>query len=308
MSFWSLKPFFLTVHAIGKNMIALSAKNKQYYWQLMRADKPIGIYLLLWPALWGLFFAAKGLPAWDITLIFVLGVIVMRSAGCVINDFADRKVDGSVARTQNRPLPAGHVSAKEAKHLFALLILIAFALVLFLNVQTILLSVVALLLASIYPFMKRYTHLPQVVLGAAFGWSIPMAFMAVTFSLPTWMWLLYFANLCWTVAYDTQYAMVDRKFDKEVGIKSTAILFGRFDLAMIVLLQLITLGLLSTVFYINTLPLSTYGGLGLAALLFAYQFKLCKNREEEKCFTAFLHNNWVGMTITVSIGLGFVIR
>lgn len=288
-------------------MIALKLAHKNYYWQLMRADKPVGIYLLLWPTLWGLLFAAKGIPAWDITLIFVLGVIVMRSAGCVINDFADRKVDGAVERTKHRPLPAGKVTAKEAKHLFALLIMIAFVLVLFLNVQTILLSIVALLLAGIYPFMKRYTHLPQVVLGAAFGWSIPMAFMAVSTNLPEWMWLLYFANLCWTVAYDTQYAVVDRPYDIAAGIKSTAILFGKYDLLIIALLQLTTLLLLTWVFYINNLPSISYVGLGLAMVLFLYQLNLCKNREEPKFFKAFLHNNWVGMTVTLSIALGFIL-
>lgn len=288
-------------------MLALKFAHKEYYWQLMRADKPIGIYLLLWPTLWGLMFAAEGLPSWDISLIFVLGVIVMRSAGCVINDFADRKVDGSVARTKNRPLPSGNVSAQEAKHLFAMLVLVAFILVLFLNTQTILLSIVALLLASVYPFMKRYTHFPQVVLGAAFGWSIPMAFMAVSGYLPHWIWLLYIANLCWTVAYDTQYAVVDRPYDIEVGIKSTAILFGKFDLAIIGALQLITLVLLAWVFYINSLALISYAGLGLVTVLFAYQFSLCKNREEPKFFKAFLHNNWVGMVITISIALGYFV-
>jgi 4-hydroxybenzoate polyprenyltransferase len=287
-------------------MIALKHENTPYYWQLMRADKPVGIYLLLWPALWGLLFAAQGLPPWHISLIFIAGVIVMRSAGCVINDFADRNVDGSVARTKNRPLPAGKVSSLEAKQLFALLVLIAFVLVLFLNFQTIALSVVALLLASIYPFMKRYTHMPQVVLGAAFGWSIPMAFMAVTQTLPNWIWYLYAANLCWTVAYDTQYALVDRKYDLEVGIKSTAILFGRFDLIIITILQLSALGLLAWVFYLNQLPLFSYVGLVGVLGLFVYQYTLCKNREEGACFTAFLHNNWVGMTITISIALGYL--
>lgn len=285
-------------------MIALKREHLIYYWQLMRADKPIGIYLLLWPTLWGLLFAAKGLPPWHITLIFVLGVVVMRSAGCVINDFADRKVDGAVSRTQHRPLPAGKVSAKEAKHLFAVLIAGAFVLVLFLNLQTLMLSVVALLLASIYPFMKRYTHLPQVVLGAAFGWSIPMAFMAVSGELPNWIWILYAANLCWTVAYDTQYAMVDRKFDIIIGVKSTAILFGRYDLLLIALLQITSLLLLAWVFYLTALPAISYAGLGVVLLLFVYQFTLCKHREEAKCFTAFLHNNWVGMALTVSIAYG----
>lgn len=273
----------------------------------MRADKLVGIYLLLWPTLWGLLFAAQGLPSWDIFIVFSLGVVVMRSAGCVINDYADRKVDGSVERTKNRPLVKGHVSESEALQLFGALILIAVLLVLYLNWQTILLSVVALLLASAYPFMKRYTHLPQVVLGAAFGWSIPMAFMATAESLPSWMWLLYFANLAWTVAYDTQYAIVDRKYDLTVGIKSTAILFGRFDLAMIVLLQAATLVMLGIVFYINKLPTLSYLGLAAAGGLFVFQYRLCRQREEQKCFTAFLNNNWVGMVVTLSVVIGFLL-
>lgn len=274
----------------------------------MRADKPIGIYLLLWPTLWGLLLAANGLPPLSTLLIFVLGVIVMRSAGCVINDFADRKVDGSVERTKGRPLASGKVTEAEAKSVFFVLILIAFCLVLFLDIYTVALSLVALLLASVYPFMKRYTHLPQVVLGAAFGWSIPMAFMATTGTLPHWIWLLYFANLCWTVAYDTQYAMVDRADDVNAGIKSTAILFGKFDLFFIVLLQVLCTGLLAFVFYINSLHVLSYLGLGAVVGLFAYQLNLCKKREEPMCFKAFLHNNWVGMAITFSVALGVFLR
>jgi 4-hydroxybenzoate polyprenyltransferase len=286
-------------------MLSLSLKNKAYYWQLMRADKPIGIYLLLWPALWGLLFAAQGMPSWDLLLIFTLGVVLMRSAGCVINDYADRKIDGSVARTQNRPLALKRVTEQEALQLFYLLILMAFVLVLFLNWQTIVLSFVALLLASIYPFMKRYTHLPQVVLGAAFGWSIPMAFMATNGQLPSWIWLLYLANLCWTVAYDTQYAIVDRRFDIEIGVKSTAILFGSFDILIILLLQSSSVVLLGIVFYINQLSSISYIGLAGVVLLFVYQYYLCKERDPAGCFSAFLHNNWVGMALTVSIVVGY---
>lgn len=288
-------------------MLVLKTSNFTYYWQLMRANKPIGSYLLLWPTLWGLLFASQGIPSWDMLVVFTAGVFLMRSAGCVINDYADRNVDGSVARTQHRPLPSGKVSAKEAKQLFAVLVAMAFVLVLFLNWQTMALSVVALLLASAYPFMKRYTHWPQVVLGAAFGWSIPMAFMAVSEQLPAWMWLLYLANLCWTVAYDTQYAIVDRKYDIKVGIKSTAVLFGRFDLAIIVLLQAFTLLLLGWVYAINQVHGIAYLGLVLAVVLFAYQFELCKGRDETKCFAAFLHNNWVGMALTLSTALGLIL-
>lgn len=285
-------------------MILLTAKHSKYYWLLMRADKPVGIYLLLWPTLWGLFLAANGIPSLDILFIFIAGVVVMRSAGCVINDYADRHVDGAVERTKQRPLATGVVSTAEAKQLFALLILLAFILVLFLGINTVLLSIVALLLASIYPFMKRYTHLPQVVLGAAFAWSIPMAFMAVLNDLPSWLWLVYLANICWTVAYDTQYAMVDRQDDIKVGIKSTAILFGKYDLFIIVLLQALTLILLASVFYLNGLSPFAYAGLLVCVVLFLYQLMLCKKREEQKCFQAFLHNNWVGMLLTASILLG----
>jgi 4-hydroxybenzoate polyprenyltransferase len=285
-------------------MILLKTSHMQYYWQLMRADKPVGIYLLLWPTLWGVFLAADGMPSLDILFIFIAGVVIMRSAGCVINDFADRRVDGAVERTKNRPLAAGIVSAKEALQLFALLIFFAFILVLFLGLNTLLLSIAALALASIYPFMKRYTHLPQVVLGAAFAWSIPMAFMAITNELPHWIWLLYLANVLWTVAYDTQYAMVDRRDDVKVGIKSSAILFGKYDLLVITMLQVSTLVLLAFVFYINSLSLYAYGSLLLCAVLFLYQLNLCKRREAPKCFSAFLHNNWVGMTITAGIVVG----
>ena len=211
--------------------------NWNAYARLMRLDKPVGIYLLLWPTLWALLMAAQGLPPLGITLIFVAGVVVMRSAGCVINDYADRKVDGSVKRTAQRPLATGEVSAKQALQLFAALIALAFVLVLFLNWQTIALSVVALLLAASYPFMKRYTNLPQVVLGAAFGWAIPMAFMAVIETVPAYGWWLFIANLLWTVAYDTMYAMVDRDDDVKIGVKSTAILFGDLDRLMIGILQ-----------------------------------------------------------------------
>ena len=208
------------------------------YARLMRLDKPIGFYLLLWPTLWALLIASQGMPALDIAAIFIAGVVVMRCAGCVINDYADRKVDGNVKRTATRPLATGEVTAKQALQLFALLIGIAFVLVLFLNWQTIALSVVALLLAASYPFMKRYTHLPQVVLGAAFGWAIPMAFMAVLETVPAYGWWLFIANLTWTVAYDTMYAMVDRDDDLNIGVKSSAILFGQYDVMIVMALQL----------------------------------------------------------------------
>lgn len=269
--------------------------------RLMRLDKPVGIYLLLWPTLWALIIAAKGVPPFDITLIFIAGVVVMRSAGCVINDYADRKVDGAVKRTAQRPLVSGAVSEREALMLFAGLILCAFVLVLFLNWQTIALSVVALLLAACYPFMKRYTHLPQVVLGAAFGWAIPMACMAVLKDVPDWGWLLFVANLCWTVAYDTMYAMVDRDDDIKVGIKSTAILFGRFDVVIVMTLQGIMLALLLVVGQIIDASYGYVGALCIIALLIARQYRQIKQRQRDACFAAFKENHYVGMVLTAGL-------
>jgi len=282
-------------------------QNRDAYWRLMRADKPIGTYLLLWPTVWGLLWAANGLPAWHITVIFILGVFLMRSAGCVINDYADRKVDGAVERTLARPIVSGEVKPKEALQLFYLLVVVAFGLVLFLNIYTIVLSIGALFLASLYPFMKRYTHLPQVVLGAAFSWSIPMAFMAITGELPLWLWLIYIANLTWTVSYDTAYAMVDREDDIRIGVKSTAILFGRFEITIIVLLNALTLVLLAYVGWITKLHFIFYVGLVFAALMFIYQFRLIKTRQRDACFAAFLHNHWVGLVIAIGVMLGVLL-
>jgi 4-hydroxybenzoate polyprenyltransferase len=267
----------------------------------MRADKPIGIYLLLWPTIWALWIAAQGPPPWSIVLVFVAGVIVMRSAGCVINDYADRKVDGSVARTATRPLATGEISEKEALGLFFLLILFAFVLVLTLNWQTIVLSFGALVLATIYPFMKRYTHLPQVVLGAAFSWSIPMAFMAVTGQIGWQAWLLFLANVCWTTAYDTQYAMVDREDDLKIGVKSTAILFGQYDRLIIAILQFLSLVLILFVSINQQLGWPMYLALGISAGLFVYQQWLIRARVREACFKAFLHNHYVGLVVALGI-------
>ncbi|MFT6805743.1 MAG: 4-hydroxybenzoate polyprenyltransferase [Glaciecola sp.] len=282
-------------------------QKRNTYWRLMRADKPIGTYLLLWPTVWGLLWAANGLPPWHITFIFILGVFLMRSAGCIINDYADRKIDGEVERTRARPIVSGEVQPKEALQLFCLLIVLAFGLVLFLNTYTIILSVGALFLASLYPFMKRYTHLPQVALGAAFSWSIPMAFMAITGELPIWLWLIYMANLTWTVAYDTAYAMVDREDDIRIGVKSTAILFGRFDVTVIALLNMLTLMLLAFVGWITHLHFSFYVGLVFVALMFIHQFRLIKTRQRDACFAAFLHNHWVGLVIAIGLLLGVLL-
>ncbi|MDJ0088742.1 4-hydroxybenzoate octaprenyltransferase [Pantoea allii] len=273
----------------------------QAYSRLMRIDKPIGALLLLWPTLWAIWLAKMTVPPLPTLAVFVAGVFVMRAAGCVINDYADRKVDGHVERTRHRPLASGAVTAKEAKMLFVVLGLIAFALVLSMNLMTIMLSVVGLALAWVYPFMKRYTHLPQVVLGAAFGWAIPMAWAAVSESLPLVCWLVFLANICWTVAYDTQYAMVDREDDLKIGVKSTAILFGRYDKLIIGLLQLSTLVLMALVGTMLDLNGAFYWTLLLAGGLFVYQQKLIAQRDRQACFRAFLNNNYVGLVLFLGV-------
>ncbi|UIP28055.1 4-hydroxybenzoate octaprenyltransferase [Photobacterium sp. TLY01] len=276
------------------------------YWQLARMDRPIGSLLLMWPTLWALFLAADGMPEIKVLLVFVLGVFSMRAAGCVINDYADRHFDGHVKRTAQRPLPSGLISEREALGFFAVLSLVSFALVLTMNTLTIQLSVVGLLLAAAYPFMKRYTHLPQLVLGMAFGWAIPMAYAAQSGGLPPVAWLLFIANILWTIAYDTQYAMVDRDDDLKIGIKSTAILFGRNDKRMIGLLQLGTLGLLILVGMQTGLSQVYYWSLLGAAALFVYQQMLIRGREREPCFKAFLNNNYVGMLVWLGMAAGLM--
>ncbi|MBZ0058021.1 MULTISPECIES: 4-hydroxybenzoate octaprenyltransferase [unclassified Leclercia] len=275
------------------------------YHRLMRTDKPIGALLLLWPTLWALWVATPGLPPLWILAVFVAGVWLMRAAGCVVNDYADRKFDGHVKRTANRPLPSGDVTEKEARALFVVLVLLSFLLVLTLNTMTILLSVAALALAWVYPFMKRYTHLPQVVLGAAFGWSIPMAFAAVSESVPLSCWLMFLANILWAVAYDTQYAMVDRDDDLKIGIKSTAILFGRQDKLIIGILQVAVLALMVAIGYLNQLGGAFYAAVAAAGVLFIYQQKLIANREREACFKAFLNNNYVGLVLFVGLAISY---
>lgn len=282
---------------------SLQMSKFQAYSRLMRIDKPIGTLLLMWPTLWALWLAGMAIPPLSVLVVFVLGVIVMRAAGCVINDFADRKVDGHVKRTQGRPLPSGAVSEKEARLLFVALALTAFLLVLTMNRMTIVLSVAGLALAWVYPFMKRYTHLPQVVLGAAFGWAIPMAWAAVSETLPPVCWLVFIANLCWTVAYDTQYAMVDRDDDVKIGVKSTAILFGRFDKLIIGLLQLATLALMALVGMQLQLNGAFYLSLLVMAVLFVWQQKLIVQRERNACFRAFLNNNYVGLALFIGVAL-----
>ena len=269
--------------------------------QLMRLDRPVGTLLLLWPTLWAVWIAGNGSPSVRTVIVFTLGVIVMRAAGCVINDFADRNIDGHVKRTEARPLATGALSGKQALMLFCGLAAVAFVLVLFLNTFTILLSFGGLALAVLYPFMKRYTHLPQVVLGAAFSWAIPMAFAAETNSLPAIAWLLYTANLLWTVAYDTEYAMVDREDDLKIGMKSTAILFGEMDRLMIGALQ----GMALFALWLLGRQLGFGGfwlvGLVVAAGLFVYQHWLMRERSRDGCFKAFLNNQWVGLAILLGL-------
>lgn len=276
------------------------------YAELIRLNRPIGIFLLLWPALWALWIAGEGHPQWAVVVIFVLGTALMRSAGCAVNDYADRHFDGEVARTCRRPLAEGRVSPREALAVFVVLSLIAFALVLFLNRTTILMSFAAVALAATYPFMKRYTHLPQVVLGAAFGWAVPMAFTALRDSVPVEGWALFAATLIWAVIYDTMYAMVDREDDLKVGIKSTAILFGRLDRLIIGLLQVIMLGLLAWVGAAAGRGLWFYAGLAVAAGLFAYQQYLIRGRAPAACFRAFLNNHYVGMAVFAGLALDYL--
>lgn len=273
---------------------------------LTRLDKPIGILLLLWPTYWALWLAAEGMPDWPVLVVFSLGVVLMRSAGCVINDYADRKIDGQVKRTQHRPMTTGLISPKQALGLFFVLLIIAFMLVLTMNSLTIGLSFAAVALAACYPFMKRLTHLPQVVLGAAFGWSIPMAFAAQSNELPPVCWLLFAANLAWTVAYDTFYAMVDRDDDIKIGVKSTAILFGRYDRIIIGLLQTTTIYCLVKVGIELNLSLYYYVAITVAALLFVHQQWQTKVFNRAACFKAFLDNNKVGAVIFIGIFTSYV--
>lgn len=274
--------------------------------QLMRIEKPIGTYLLLWPALWALWIAAEGIPATNLLVIFILGTFLMRSAGCVINDFADRKIDGHVKRTAQRPIPAGRISAREALWLFSGLILLAFILVLFTNGMTVLLSFGGVALAACYPFMKRYTHLPQVVLGMAFAWAVPMAFSATLESIPHSAWLIYTATVLWTVAYDTMYAMVDRDDDLKIGVKSTAILFGDLDKIIVGALQLLTLLVFIMLGAQLTLSIWFYLGVMVMAALFGYQQYLIRHRDRDACFKAFLNNHYAGMAVFIGILLHYL--
>ncbi|TCZ83083.1 4-hydroxybenzoate octaprenyltransferase [Lysobacter sp. N42] len=278
------------------------------YWKLVRGDRPIGWLLLLWPTWWGLWLAADGLPPLWPLVVFSLGVWLTRSAGCVINDYADRWLDPHVERTKDRPLATGAVSGREALAVFAGLMLLAFALVLTLNALTIAMSVVGVLLAASYPYLKRYTHFPQVYLGMAFGWGIPMAFAAIRGHVPAEAWWLYAANIVWATAYDTWYAMVDREDDARMGSKSTALLFGRFDLAAQAGLYALFFVLLVVTGRVAQLGPAWYAGLALALVLVAWEFAIARTRERAACFRAFLHNHWVGATVFAALALDLALR
>ena len=275
------------------------------YARLTRVDRPIGTYLLLWPTLWALWLAAGGIPDGHVLVVFVLGAILMRASGCAINDFADRHIDGHVARTADRPLATGALDPAEALALAAVLALAAFALVLTLNPLTVYLALAGVVLAAIYPFSKRVTHLPQVVLGAAFAWAVPMGFAAQTGTVPALAWLVYIVVLVWTVAYDTMYAMADREDDRRIGVRSTAILFGEHDRAMVGLLQglvVIGLALVGGQFELGGWY---FAAVAAAALLFGYQQFLIFDRTPALCFRAFLNNAWVGLVVLLGLILDF---
>lgn len=277
----------------------------QQYWLLARFDKPIGILILLWPALWALWVASSGKPDALVLTVIVLGVILMRAAGCVINDYADRDFDPHVERTKLRPIAAGKVQPKEALIVFVVLCLTAFLLVLLLNRYTILLSFGGAFLAASYPFMKRYTQLPQAYLGVAFGWAVPMAFAAQTNAVPAVAWVMYLAVVLWALVYDTMYAMVDKEDDLKIGVKSTAILFGDKEREIMAVLQIIILLLLMQVGRMQDLSWIYYTALAVAGGFFVYQQQLIFYRHKADCFKAFLNSNWFGLTLFVGLVLEF---
>jgi 4-hydroxybenzoate polyprenyltransferase len=282
-------------------------KKLNAYERLMRLDKPIGILLLLWPTLWALWVASHGVPDWITLLIFVTGTVLMRSAGCVMNDIADRKFDSQVERTKNRPLATGEVSLKEAYLLAAGLAFAAFCLVWQLNKTTILLSFAALFLAATYPFTKRFLAIPQAYLGVAFGFGIPMAFAAVNDYIPPLAWVLLAANVFWAIAYDTEYAMVDRDDDLKIGIKSSAIFFGKYDVIAVMICYAIMLGLLVYVGRFMGFGIYYYIGLGAALMLVLWQYHLIKKRLKTDCFKAFLANNWIGLVLFIAFAAQYFI-
>lgn len=289
------------------NLAAITNKINAYE-RLMRLDKPIGILLLLWPTLWALMIAGNGKPEVSVLCIFLIGTVLMRSAGCVLNDIADRRFDGQVTRTKERPLARGEVSVKEAYVLASVLSAVAFVAVCFLNTLTISLSVMALFLAASYPYMKRWIVIPQAYLGIAFGFGVPMAFAALLNQVPLVAWVLLFANIAWSIAYDTAYAMVDREDDKTIGIYSSALFFGQYDVLAIMLCYAIMLGLLGYAGQLSNLGLPYYLGLLVVVGLISYQFFLLKARNSADCFKAFMHNNWIGLVIGLAILADYGLR
>ena len=288
---------------------AMSLSDKlPHYARLMRIDKPIGTLLLLWPTLWAMWFAADGWPPLPLLLIFVLGTFLMRSAGCVINDYADRDFDGHVERTRNRPLATGAVSASEALLLAAGLSVLAFMLLLPLHSLVIWLSLPALLLAASYPFTKRFLAIPQAYLGIAFGFGIPMSFAAILGEVPAIAWVMLLANVFWAIAYDTEYAMVDRPDDIKIGIKSSALTFGRFDVLAVMLCYAITLGLLGLIGVVAERGVAWFVGLLVAAAIAAYHYTLIRERDRAGCFKAFRHNNWLGAAVFAGLFIDDLLR
>ena len=287
--------------------LAAALERLHQYTLLTRIDRPIGTYLLLWPTLWALWLAAEGVPDLYVLFVFIAGTFLTRAAGCAINDFADRGIDAHVRRTSTRPLATGAIRSWEAPVLAAVLLLLAFGLVLTLNRLTVYLSFAAVILAAIYPFSKRFTHLPQVFLGAAFSWAVPMAFAAQTGTVPPLAWLVFTVNLLWTVMYDTIYAMADKPEDLEIGVKSTAILFGDFDRHMVGVLQALTaigLGLIGLRFDLGG---AFFTSVAIAVALFAYQQFRINDRAPSHCFRAFLNNAWVGLAVLAGLGADYAI-
>jgi 4-hydroxybenzoate polyprenyltransferase len=284
------------------------AERLSLYLQLTRLNRPIGILLLLWPTLWGVWIAGAGHPAWHIVLIFVLGTVLMRSAGCAINDYADRDFDKHVKRTRERPVTSGRISPREAVWVAVGLSLVAFVLILPLNNLTLLLSFPAVFLAASYPFTKRFLAIPQAYLGIAFGFGIPMAFAAQLGGVPPVAWLLLVANVFWAIAYDTEYAMVDRDDDIRLGIHSAALLFGKYDVAAVMVCYAITVVLLAWAGLMIDAGVLYFTGLVLAEGIALYHYRLIKDRQREGCFKAFLHNNWFGAAMFAGIALDSLVR
>jgi len=286
----------------------LLAERLSLYLQLTRLNRPIGIMLLLWPTLWGVWIAGNGHPEWYVVLIFVLGTVLMRSAGCAFNDYADRDFDKHVQRTKDRPITSGRISPGEGVWIAVILSLLAFLLILPLNNLTLLMSFPAVFLAASYPFTKRFLAIPQAYLGIAFGFGIPMAFAAQQASVPPVAWLLLIANVFWAIAYDTEYAMVDRDDDMHLGLHSSALLFGRYDVAAVMVCYVITLALLMWAGQMAGLGWMYYAGLAVAAGIALYHYSLIKSRSREACFAAFLHNNWFGAVVFVGVMMDYLLQ